>query len=161
MSYDPSALSLGFDLLGGKYRVWVYKSTDQFSDVDATDYFSNASAAGMQEGDTIFVIETDQDPPTVTLGTVSALDADGNGTVTAYATAGSPSFVSAAMTSLTVTTEANIGGSSAALVGFHGVPAVDQAALVTLEVTVSGSVIASRVKSIIALLIEKGLMASA
>ncbi len=50
---------------------------------------------------------------------------------------------------------------SAALIGFHGAPAVDQAALVTLETTVSGSVIASRVKSIIALLIEKGLMASA
>lgn len=54
-----------------------------------------------------------------------------------------------------------VGEAATELISFHGVPAVDQAALVTLEVTVSASVIASRVKSIIALLIEKGLMASA
>lgn len=54
-----------------------------------------------------------------------------------------------------------LGQSATDLVSFHGVPAVDQAALVTLETTVSASVVASRVKSIIALLIEKGLMASA
>ncbi len=54
-----------------------------------------------------------------------------------------------------------LGVSSTSLVSFHGVPPVDQFALVTLETTVSGSVIASRVKSIVSLLIEKGLMASA
>ena len=54
-----------------------------------------------------------------------------------------------------------LGRSATDLVSLHGVPPVDMAALVTLETTVSASVIASRVKSIIALLIEKGLMASA
>jgi hypothetical protein len=62
---------------------------------------------------------------------------------------------------LSTTGTTNLGAASTDLIGFHGVPAVDQAALVTLEVTVSASVVASRVKSIIALLIEKGLMASA
>lgn len=54
-----------------------------------------------------------------------------------------------------------LGQSATDLISFHNVPPVDQFALVTLEVTVSASVIASRVKSIISLLIEKGLMASA
>ena len=55
MAYVPANLSLGFDLLGGKYRIWVYQSTDAFGTVDDTDYFSNATAAGMQEGDFVFV----------------------------------------------------------------------------------------------------------
>lgn len=58
-------------------------------------------------------------------------------------------------------TGTSLGQSATDLIAFHGVPASDQFALVTLEVTVSASVIASRVKSIISLLIEKGLMASA
>lgn len=62
---------------------------------------------------------------------------------------------------VTIDGSVSIGSAATTLIGFHGVPAVDQAALVTLEVTVSASVIASRVKSIIALLIEKGFMASA
>jgi hypothetical protein len=63
--------------------------------------------------------------------------------------------------SFSTTGTSKLGDAAADLVAFHDAPAVDQAALVTLETTVSASVIASRVKSIIALLIEKGLMASA
>ncbi len=61
----------------------------------------------------------------------------------------------------TTGSSSRLGDSAADLVSFHDAPAVDQFALVTLEVTVSASVIASRVKTIISLLIEKGLMASA
>jgi hypothetical protein len=54
-----------------------------------------------------------------------------------------------------------LGKTASELVSFHGVPPVDQAAVITLETTVSASVIASRVKSIIAALVEKGIIASA
>ncbi len=82
MAYVPANLSLLVGLLGGKFKVWVYQSADQFSDVDAADYFSNAAAMGMNEGNFILVSETDQDPPVLTLGYVSEIDADGNGTIT-------------------------------------------------------------------------------
>jgi hypothetical protein len=54
-----------------------------------------------------------------------------------------------------------LGQAAADLISFHGVPPVDQGAVVTLETTVSASVIASRVITLIARLVEKGILASA
>jgi hypothetical protein len=92
MAYDPTALSLHAQLLGGKFRIWVYRSADPIGDVDATDYFALGYDAGMREGDKVIVCETDTDPPTFVECYVSAIDADGNATVSAMAYAGAGSF---------------------------------------------------------------------
>ncbi len=114
MAYVPANLSLGFNLLGGKFRVWVYQSTDTFiGTVDGTDYFSNASAAGMHANDFLFSVDTDGTG--VVMAYVSAIDADGNGTVTAVATSGAPTF-----TDLTVSGNALLGDAAADLIGFYG-----------------------------------------
>lgn len=39
--------------------LWIYKSTDVHTDVDAAGYFTNGEALGMKVGDVVFVIETD------------------------------------------------------------------------------------------------------
>jgi hypothetical protein len=54
-----------------------------------------------------------------------------------------------------------LGQSAADLISFHGVPPVAQSAVVTLETTVSASVVASRLASVIACLVAHGLLASA
>jgi len=131
MAYEPANLSLGFDLLGGKFRVWVYQGADPFSTVDDTDYFSNASAVGMEEGDIVFCSETDQDPPILTIAYVSAIDADGNGTVTAAAFAGAATF-----TDLTATGNVVLGNHATDTVGFFGAgPAAQQAVLAAITTT--------------------------
>lgn len=53
-----------------------------------------------------------------------------------------------------------LGQTAADLISFHGVPPVAQSALVTLEVTVSASVIASRLAAVIACLVAHGLLSS-
>lgn len=126
MAYVPANLSLGLELIGGKFRVWVYQSTDPFSTVDDTDYFSNALAAGMSEGDFVFVSDTDSDPPDLTMAYVSAIDADGNGTVAAVAFAGGASFTTLAasgattLAALTTTGTTLLGDAAAELIGFYG-----------------------------------------
>ncbi len=55
----------------------------------------------------------------------------------------------------------SLGQSSTDLISFHGVPVVAQGAVVTLETTVSASVIASRVITLISRLVAKGIIASA
>jgi hypothetical protein len=54
-----------------------------------------------------------------------------------------------------------LGQSSSDLISFHGVPPVDQGVFIPVTVTVSTSVLASRVLSLIAMLAEKGICASA
>lgn len=70
-----------FPSMGAHAAVWIYKSTDVHTDVDATDYITNAEALGMKADDIVFVIKTSATKG-ATLHTVDAIDADGNGTLT-------------------------------------------------------------------------------
>lgn len=63
--------------------IWIYKSADVVGDVDATDYFTNGAELGMKVGDAVLVVDTTT--PLVTWCWVSAVDADGNATVTQHA----------------------------------------------------------------------------
>lgn len=80
MAYAASGLSLLSDLIGGKQREWMYRTTDSIGTVDDTDYFTDASDRGVKEGDIIWVVKTDT--PAVYFTYVSDVDSDGNATVT-------------------------------------------------------------------------------
>ena len=54
-----------------------------------------------------------------------------------------------------------LGQSAADLIAFHGVPPVAQSALLTATLSVSASMLVSRVDGIVACLIAHGLLASA
>lgn len=82
-SNPPQLIAQG---IGGKGKVWMYKSTDAESAFDDTDYFTNASDLGMSTGDFVHIIDTTNGLATIAQVT---LDADGNGTVAAL-TATSP-----------------------------------------------------------------------
>lgn len=116
MAYVPNNLSLTAQNIAGGYRLWVYESTDGFTDVDATDYFSDAQAKGVQAGDFIIVTDTNASPVDVMVGRFSAIDADGNGTVLGLALTGEAGTFS----SLTVTGNVAGGDAAADLVAFHG-----------------------------------------
>ena len=139
MAYTAANLSLGFDLIGDAFRVWIYKSIDPTATVDNTDYFTLVSQShGMKEGDLIIQVETDTDPPTPALMYCSEIDADGNGTAASLAVGGSPSVVD-----LTVSGNANIGDAAADLLGFHGATNVSQRAsslMATTNMVTSASV---------------------
>jgi len=68
--------------IGDHQAVWLYKSEDVHTDVDAADYFSNGSALGMKVNDVVIVTKT-----TATIGstmhTVTAVTAGGAATVAA------------------------------------------------------------------------------
>jgi hypothetical protein len=143
MAYDTSGLSLGVSILGGTYRVWVYKSADAVGDVDATDYFSDAQARGMIEGDLVFVVETDTDPATPTLCYVSEIDATGNGTVSQLAVGASPTLTSLTVSGATALNgNTDIGNAAADTIGFYGATKVSQRAssvMATTNMAVSAS----------------------
>lgn len=67
--------------IGSGESLWIYSSTDVHTDVDATDYFSNGDALGMDVNDVVIVVKT-----TATVGAtvhvVSAVTAGGAATVT-------------------------------------------------------------------------------
>lgn len=65
---------------GSGGATWSYASNDNQTAVEATDYFSNGAELGMEVGDIVEVF--DIDAPLVTISWVSAIDADGNATVT-------------------------------------------------------------------------------
>lgn len=65
--------------IGSSPALWTYSSTDAHTAADETDYFTNGKALGMKVGD--FVIVSDTDAPSVTLHTVTAVDSDGNATI--------------------------------------------------------------------------------
>lgn len=67
--------------IGGGRRVWSYQSADAHGDVDATDYFTNGRDLGMKVGDIVYVTNTSG--YTVTTHAVSAVDSDGNATISA------------------------------------------------------------------------------
>lgn len=91
MAFDASGLSVGSQLIGGRYRTWVYLTSDPLGTVDDTDYFALmgdglAGSYKMALGDFIIVERTTNG--TVALGYVSAVDADYNATYTALAFGG-------------------------------------------------------------------------
>jgi hypothetical protein len=67
--------------MGNGYGLWIYVSADAHATVDATDYFSNGEALGMKVGDAVIVIYTTG--YLATLHAVSAVDSDGNATISA------------------------------------------------------------------------------
>ena len=67
----------------GQPALWIYASGDAHTDVDATDYFSNGKDIGMKVGDVVLVQNTGSSAYTMTTHAVSAIDADGNATVSA------------------------------------------------------------------------------
>ncbi|MCF6118534.1 MULTISPECIES: hypothetical protein [Mesorhizobium] len=82
MAYEvtngPKCILSGF---GGSPSIWVYNDGDAHGTVDGTDYFTDAKELGMKVGDLVFVQLTSD--YTTTLHSVSAVDADGNGTISA------------------------------------------------------------------------------
>lgn len=129
MAYATSGLHLGVVLMGGGYRIWVYQSTDPFSTVDDTGYFSDASARGMQEGDIVVVSDTDSDPPDITLSYCSVINATtGVGTVVAMVAGSAPSVTSLTASSATVNTSVMLASAAAGLIGWYGRAGVSQRA---------------------------------
>jgi hypothetical protein len=82
MAFESANLSGPFQSIAGP-RTYIYKSAQVVGDVDAVDFFENGVDYGMQVGDRVVVIDTTT--PLVTDTWVSAVDSDGNATVTADA----------------------------------------------------------------------------
>jgi hypothetical protein len=81
MSYATSGLQLLVRAPGGSGKaIWLYTGTDAHTDVDATDYFSDGKDRGMKAGDLVFVVNTGTSG---TMHYVSAIDSDGNATISA------------------------------------------------------------------------------
>lgn len=59
---------------------WFYRSTDQASDVDAVDYFSNGDDLGMQIGDVMYIIDSDN-VNLLVMASVTVVTAGGAATV--------------------------------------------------------------------------------
>lgn len=78
MAYEPGKLSLAFSKPGVP-QMWVYGGADAVGDVDGTDYITNAAEIGMRVKDMVFVAGADAAAAAVMY--VSAIDADGNGTL--------------------------------------------------------------------------------
>lgn len=64
---------------GSGPAVWIYSSADDDATVNGTDYFTDAKELGMRAGDLVYVWDTTT--PKGSLHYVSAIDADGNGTL--------------------------------------------------------------------------------
>lgn len=75
---NPPALMSG--PLTGPGKKWSYRSTDPASDVDASGYFTNGDALGMEVGDVVDVCDTDTST-TMSIHRVTAVTAGGAATV--------------------------------------------------------------------------------
>ena len=51
--------------IGSAPSLWVYKSTDAHTDVDAAGYFTNAANLGMKAHDVMIVVDTDSTTCTI------------------------------------------------------------------------------------------------
>ena len=74
----PTLVSMGG--LGAGSKLWLYKSTDVHTDVDATDYFTNGDDLGMEVNDVVIVVKTSATIG-ATLHVVTAVTAGGAATV--------------------------------------------------------------------------------
>lgn len=81
MSYVPAQLRKVAGGIGSGPSIWHYYGTDAHTDVDATDFFSDGANKGMRVNDIVFVINTSG--TTGTMHYVSAIDSDGNATISA------------------------------------------------------------------------------
>lgn len=74
----PQLLAGGLGTAGA--NLWYFTGTDVHTDVDAADYFTNGSAAGMKVGDLLIYVKS---TATVgaTLHSVSAVTAGGAATI--------------------------------------------------------------------------------
>ena len=72
--------------IGGGGALWIYQSADVHTDVDGTDYFSNGSVLGMQVGDVVLSVETDNSYA-LSMHVVTAVTAGGAATASARVTA--------------------------------------------------------------------------
>lgn len=79
-SNPPSQVSQGV----ATGALWIYKSTDVHTDVDASGYFTNGYALGMKTGDVVFVIETDNSFA-LTIHSVTTVVTGGAATISAAA----------------------------------------------------------------------------
>ena len=77
-SNPPQLISQG---VGGKGKLWMYKSTDDENAFDDTDYITNAKALGMTTGDAVIAIDSTNG--LTSIGKVT-IDSDGNGTLSAF-----------------------------------------------------------------------------
>lgn len=83
MAYDPAvSVPNKVSQTIAANSVWHYSSTDVSTDVDAAGYFTNGDALGMQVGDVVHVIETDNSYAH-TIHSVTAVTAGGAATVSA------------------------------------------------------------------------------
>jgi hypothetical protein len=60
MAYDPTVAQpiLLVPRVGNGIALWVYKSTDVHTDVDAPGYFANGASLGMKTGDVMIVLKS-------------------------------------------------------------------------------------------------------
>lgn len=79
MAYDtanpPQCISQG---IGGKGKVWMYKSADSETAFDDANYITNAGDLGMQTGDTVHVVDTGNGLTSIAQVTVAS---DGKGSL--------------------------------------------------------------------------------
>lgn len=133
MAYTPANLSMLVDIIAGGTagrRFWVYHSTDPATTVDDSGYFTTVNKThGMQEGDIVFVFDTDSDPPDATIMYCSVINSTTkDGTCAALVQGTTPSVTSLVTASLTVSTSAMIGDAAGDLIGFYGGAGVSQRA---------------------------------
>ena len=83
-STDNPPMLVGGPLTGAGKK-WSYRSTDVATDVDASGYFTNGDALGMEVGDIMEVCDTDTST-TITLHRVTAVTAGGAATVSTTGT---------------------------------------------------------------------------
>jgi len=79
VSNSPRKIAGGIGASGNSF--WLYVDGDAHGTVSGTDYFTNGRDLGMKVGDIVHVVNTSG--YTVTTHAVSAIDADGNATVSA------------------------------------------------------------------------------
>lgn len=73
-SNPPALISQG---IGGFFRLWVYKSTDAATAIDAANYFTNGWTLGMRAGDLVMSVKTDASPISMQMHIVSTATAAG------------------------------------------------------------------------------------
>lgn len=78
VSNPPQLIAQG---IGGKGKLWLYKSTDDENTFDDTDYITDALELGMTTGDAVIAIDSTNGLTSIGKVTV---DADGNGTLSAF-----------------------------------------------------------------------------
>lgn len=64
--------------IAGRGNIWLYRSEDADTAVDAPGYITDAKALGMKAGDFVIVIDTNATPIAGTFHFVTEINADGS-----------------------------------------------------------------------------------